>query len=337
MIKKITIIFLLLKAMDLTAAENKTLLNRGFLTGLYERKYSGEKQTLEKFCRKLTEKFKKLRWKGDPCGKVKWKTQGYSRKGHPLIYWVYGTGPKTTLLISGVHPDELTPIPMGFRFANYVLSNPLKINPETDRVIIIPLANPDGFLTRLPTRVNNRGIDINRNFQTADWHKKAISSWIHRRGKSHRHFPGLMPNSEPETLLQTEIIARFQPDKILSIHAPLGFLDYDGPGDRVKKPTTSFIKQAKGYAKEIAKISRNYRVVDYSFYPGSLGNYAGNERHIPTVTLELRTSKPEKAEEYWRLFLPGMLKSIEYPFRRFTKKSAFYNNNQTSTKKTRKW
>ena len=275
-----------------------------------------KKLSIEEFCEKLAAKFKQYRWDKDPCGKVPWQVQGYTQRGRPLLYWVFGSGPKTTLLISGVHPDEMTPIPMGFRFANYILTNPKAVNPKEDRVIVAPLANPDGFLVSRPSRLNGSQIDINRNFPTLDWHAKAIRWWITTKGRNPRHFPGFFPESEKETYLQTYLISTYSPDKILSIHAPLGFLDYDGPGDRIKRPRNHEARLAKGYASEISKTSKNYRIVDYSFYPGSLGNYAGNERNIPTVTLELRTSKPEKVDEYWKLFLPGMLKSIEYPFRR---------------------
>ena len=59
---------------------------------------------------------------------------------------------------------------------------------------------------------------------------------------------------------------------------------------------------------------RNYKIVDFTFYPGSLGNYAGNERGIPTVTLELETTNPEKLAEYWTQFSPGLEQAVKYPF-----------------------
>jgi hypothetical protein len=60
--------------------------------------------------------------------------------------------------------------------------------------------------------------------------------------------------------------------------------------------------------------SKNYKVVDYSFYPGSLGNYAGNERGIPTITLELETINPNKTQEYWDRFSPGLIQAVKFPF-----------------------
>jgi murein peptide amidase A len=57
-------------------------------------------------------------------------------------------------------------------------------------------------------------------------------------------------------------------------------------------------------------------VLDFAFYPGSLGNYAGNERHVPTVTLELSSTNPRFADKYWREFFPGLRAAVKYEFKR---------------------
>ena len=118
----------------------------------------------------------------------------------------------------------------------------------------------------------------------------------------------------------------FHPDKIFSVHAPLGFLDYDGPGDRKPRHLSRSERRARQFVYEVSKKTRNYRVVDYSFYPGSLGNYAGNERNLPTITLELETTRVNMVEQYWLKFLPGFVQSIEYPFRKNDQK---LNDNAT--------
>ena len=40
----------------------------------------------------------------------------------------------------------------------------------------------------------------------------------------------------------------------------------------------------------MSKKASGYKITDYPFFTGSLGNYAGNERQIPTYTLELPNS-----------------------------------------------
>jgi len=269
---------------------------------------------IEHFCSAVEQYFKKYRWQDDPCTDVPWQADYKTRSGHPLIYTVFGDGKEATLVLSAVHADELTPVPIAFRFAKYLRDNPGLYRNKDIKIVVAPLANPDGFLRNTPSRGNANGVDLNRNFLTLDWYENAKPFWQTRRERVAKHFPGYFPNSEIETLFQMKLIDDHSPDKILSVHAPLGFLDYDGPGDRKEVTLTTTERRAKQLVHAIAEKTKNYRVVDYRFYPGSLGNFAGNERHIPTVTLELETTDHLKVEEYWNKFLPGMLQSIHYPF-----------------------
>ena len=268
---------------------------------------------MKNYCNRLNSQFKRFGWTEKPCGDLKWQAKFRSTNGHPLIYQVFGEGPETTLLLSAVHPDEYTPVPMGFRLAKYLEQNK-NILGANKRIVIAPLVNPDGFLRNVPSRTNANGVDPNRNFYTADWYDRSKEFWAKRKKRNPRYFPGYFPNTELETFFQMQLIEEFKPDKILSIHAPLGFLDYDGPGDQKFRTLSDTEKKAKQLAHAVSKKSRNYRVVDYSFYPGSLGNYAGNERNIPTVTLELETTNAKKVDAYWEQFLPGMLRMVDYPF-----------------------
>ncbi len=274
---------------------------------------SQSKALIKTFCQQLDRHFVTFGWENDACGDLPWRADLKTVGGLPLMYLDFGQGEETTLVLSAVHPDELTPVPMGFRFAKYVAAHP-EVYRDNGRVIIAPLVNPDGFLRTRPTRTNANGVDTNRNFFTIDWYARSKLMWQSGRARSLRHFPGYFPNSEIETMFQIKLMELFQPDKVLSVHAPLGFLDYDGPGDR-KPKMTQVEEQAKQLVHSISKKANNYRVVDYSFYPGSLGNYAGNERKVPTVTLELQTTEPRKVDEYWGQFLPGLVQLVQYNFR----------------------
>ncbi len=294
------------------------ILTRGFFA-IKKSEFDPSKKEayLKAFCDKLNIKFAALGWQKDPCSSIPWNVADLTINGNPLIYWSYGESGPVTLLISGVHPDEITPVPMGFKLAAQIKSNSAGLNQSLHRVVIAPLVNPDGFLLTKPSRVNANGVDLNRNFPTHDWYDYAIANWIATKARDQRHFPGYFPNSEIETRFQVQLIEQFAPDKIVSIHAPLGFLDYDGPGDRVKAPSKAMEQRAKHLAVAIAEKANNYRVVDYMFYPGSLGNFAGNEQNIPTITLELKTTEANKVDQYWQQFLPGLIQSIVYPFERF--------------------
>jgi protein MpaA len=272
---------------------------------------------IKSFCEQVAATYQIYKWNPaeEGCGNkgVPWRGLLKSHSGSPLIYAEFGSGQSTTLILGGVHPDELTPIPLVFKFANHLQSKP-ELIPQGSRVIVAPLVNPDGFFRKGATRTNGRGIDVNRNFFTQDWYATAKTWWAERRQKNERHFPGHIPNSEIETLFQIWLIDTFKPDKIISIHAPLGFYDYDGPGDQKPRALTSSEEKAKALVQNMSASSRNYKIVDYSFYPGSLGNYAGNERGIPTVTLELETTNPDKTALYWTQFSPGLEQAVRYPF-----------------------
>lgn len=275
---------------------------------------AAEPAAIKEICAKLSLKFKKYGWEADPCGKLHWRATLRTVKNNPLLFITFGNGEDSTLIMSAVHPDELTPVPMGFRLAKHLTEHP-ELLTKDQQVIIAPLLNPDGFFIDHPTRTNARGVDTNRNFFTLDWYDKSMSWWKTLKMKRLSHFPGHFPNSEVETVFQVRMIDEFQPDKILSIHAPLGFIDYDGPGDQ-KLTLSQPERQAKALAGAISQKSKNYRIVDYSFYPGSLGNFAGNERNIPTITLELATTNAKKVDSYWNQFLPGLLQTISYPFKK---------------------
>lgn len=280
-----------------------------------------EPEAVKDLCSRLGKKFKEFKWEEDPCGKLPWRASLRTVKDNPLLFITFGTGNDSTLILSAVHPDELTPVPMGFRLAKHLSEHPELVAAD-QQVVIAPLVNPDGFLIpKYPSRTNARGVDTNRNFFTLDWYEKSLSWWKTLKRKKLSHFPGHFPNSEVETIFQVRLIDQFQPDKILSVHAPLGFIDYDGPGDQKLLVRNDTEKQAKALAAAISRKSNNYRVVDYSFYPGSLGNFAGNERHIPTITLELATTDARKVNSYWNQFLPGLLQAVSFPFKKTIEKT----------------
>ncbi|HEX7293112.1 MAG TPA: M14 family zinc carboxypeptidase [Solirubrobacterales bacterium] len=79
-------------------------------------------------------------------------------------------------------------------------------DPASD-VYIVPNLNPDGLA--LGTRLNGRGVDLNRNFPVA-W--KSIGR---RGGPQHS---GPRPLSEPETRLATRIVERLRPEVTIWFH-----------------------------------------------------------------------------------------------------------------------
>ena len=179
-------------------------------------------------------------------------------------------------LIGGIHGDELTSVSIVFRWMRWLSDAEAKRH----HWLIVPLANPDGLLARPSRRTNGKGVDLNRNFPTPDWSRDAIAYWQRRTGRDPRRYPGVSSMSEPETKWLTEAIQAFQPDVIVSVHAPYGILDYDGPRQKPRRFGHLTLSQL-------------------GVYPGSLGNFGGIHRNIPVVTIELShaTVMPAIAEQ----------------------------------------
>ena len=192
------------------------------------------------------------------------------------------------LVVGGIHGDELTSISTVFRWLDWI--------GEPDAAIhhwrMIPLANPDGMMARPSTRVNANGVDLNRNFQTPDWAKDALAYWDKRTKRDPRRYPGEKAGSETETLWLQAQVEEFQPDLIISVHAPYNLLDYDGP---VPRPL------------RFGRLT----LIQLGVYPGSMGNYFGVFKQISLVTIELpnATTMPSQKDqqEMWQ----DMLKWIK--------------------------
>lgn len=271
-------------------------------------------KTVSTYCDKIDKRFKKYGWGKSHCDSYKWIHVRDSHLGQPIMWTVFGDEvehrekPKNmTLVLCGVHGDEITPIKFCFDILHHLYHEVATVEGQKklkdNLVAVAPIVSPDSFFKRRPTRTNARGIDPNRNFPTKDWDKKALKLWKTRYRAAKRRFPGYKSNSEQETIFQVNIIARYNPDKIITVHAPLTILDYDGPvvSNHVHDEDGLALK-AEELLNVMSKKANGYRVKNYPFFPGSLGNYAGNERKIPTYTLELPSSDNRNHKKYWKMF-----------------------------------
>ena len=166
---------------------------------------------------------------------------------------------KTILIIGVFHGEE----PQGEYLINKFLKTDL--SNIKNKLLIVPCLNPDGM--KKNQRQNANGVDLNRNFPTKNW---TIS-------ENKEYFGGMSPASEIETKFMINILDNYKIDAILSIHAPFKIVNYDGP--------------AKELAEKVSQIT-NYPV------QADIGNYAGVERNIPTITLEL--PEDESNENLWQ-------------------------------------
>lgn len=270
---------------------------------------AGLTEPVKKFCANLQKKFDEYKWGEARCEDFTWNHVRNSDVGTPLVWTVFGEeksagADNATIVLCGVHGDEITPV----KFC-WDLMRDLKANHQfNDKVVIVaPLVSPDSFLKSKPTRTNGRGVDVNRNFPTADWLKEAHRRWKSSYRSDKRKFPGKKAASEQETVFQMNLILRYKPNKIVSVHSPLTLLDYDGPA-----LTNETGKPAKALLEGMSAKSANYKVQNYPVFPGSLGNWAGTEKKLPTYTLELPNSNPAETDKFWTMFKDAMILAIDH-------------------------
>jgi len=223
-------------------------------------------------------------------------TDAWSVQNQPILLKEYppleSREPRARILVvGGIHGDEYSSVSIVFKWMK-------KLDRYHSGLFhwhIVPLLNPDGLLQRKSVRLNANGVDLNRNFPTPDWYAETRDYWERRTRKDPRRYPGEEALSEPESRWLYEEIRRFKPDAIVSVHAPYGVLDFDGPP---KAPNRM------GY------LHLNL----LGTYPGSLGNCAGVQHRIPVITMELPSAgiMPSAGEisRMWRDMIRWMVRNL---------------------------
>jgi len=220
---------------------------------------------------------------------------GRSVEGRPLTMYVFGRpgdgtigvpaadGP--TFILGGIHGNEPTSAAVCRELVDF-----LRTHPDAwagRRVCVLPEANPDGLTRRL--RANKNLVDLNRNFPAANW-KKRPHGWT---------YGGDAPGSQPETCALIETIERLRPVRIVSVHSmdqPCN--NYDGPAEALARRMAA----VNGYP---VRASIGYPT------PGSLGSWAGVDRRMPVVTLELPAAAP--AARSWAANRDALLAVVNDP------------------------
>lgn len=187
------------------------------------------------------------------------------------------------LVLGAIHGDELSSASVALHWMR-LAQDPMVQMPLPVHWRFVPAVNPDGLLHNPPRRVNANGVDLNRNFPTPNWERDAAIYWEKRVRRDPRRWPGPKALSEPESRFVHAEMQRFKPHLIVSIHAPYGVLDFDGPSVPPSKLGRLYLDQV-------------------GIFPGSLGNYGGVHKGVPVVTVELpnamRTPLDSEMRQMW--------------------------------------
>ena len=228
-------------------------------------------------------------------------SNGRSVKGRPIYLRDIkpGHAQLRVLVIGGIHGDELSASSVALHWIGLAQAAPAQTHWR-----FVPALNPDGLFVRPASRVNANGVDLNRNFPTPNWDREALVYWEGRARKDPRRWPGKRALSEPESKFLHEEMQRFKPHLIVSIHAPYGVLDFDGP---VEPPH------------QLGRL----HLAQVGVFPGSLGNYGGVYKNMPVVTIELPsaglTPRDAEIERMWldlRRWMGETLAQAASPVRR---------------------
>lgn len=210
-----------------------------------------------------------------------WRDVAPASTDHP-------SAPQRVLVVGAIHGDELTAAALALQWV--ALAEQVS-QQQAVHWRFIPVANPDGFLARPATRTNATGVDLNRNFPTPHWEEESAQYWEKRTRRDPRRWPGPSALSEPESQFLHTQIAEFAPHLVVSIHAPYGVLDFDGPQTPPSKLGMLHLNQL-------------------GVFPGSLGNYGGLQQGVPVVTIELhhalRMPQRKEVDGMWHDLLAWM-------------------------------
>lgn len=207
---------------------------------------------------------------------------GFSVENRPVECFDIGEGEDVTVIIAAIHGNEQSGMLIARRLIRYLQEHRHFL--KNRKVVVLPEANPDG--TAGNTRCNARGVDLNRNFLTEN--------------RINNDLFGTSAFSEPETRVIAQILQDYVPDRIISIHTPLGCVDYDGPGGE------ELAGHIAAYcALPLRKLGAR---------PGSLGAYTEEYLNIPIVTLELpEDTRHPDSEWLWFLYGSAVIASVIYP------------------------
>lgn len=189
---------------------------------------------------------------------------GSSQQSRALEIFEPDSSSPTILIMGSIHGDE--------SLSTVLLSEALRSTSQDKlKAAVILAANPDGVL--VGTRCNARGVDLNRNYPTANWVDTPV--YYRNRPDDPQNIalsPGSCGGSEQETQAIMALVKQLKPRLIVSIHGFLACID-----DPDETPV----------ARDLALRTQMDLVPDVGYdTPGSFGSWC-KEQHIPIITYEL--------------------------------------------------
>jgi hypothetical protein len=214
---------------------------------------------------------------------------GFSLAARPIEVYTFGAGEKEYLIVAGIHGGyEWNTIGLANELISHINENP-EVIPSDVTLYIIRNMNPDGEIRAhgVDGRVNNNGVDLNRNFPSENWVKEwdRDGCWIYRPTTG-----GAFGGSEPETRSVMSFISSRQLEALISYHsAALGVFPGGVPWTGPSKRLASALAKATGYP---------YPPIDTGCeYTGTLADWAVENGVGAAVDMELKNHSDTDFEE----------------------------------------
>jgi hypothetical protein len=208
---------------------------------------------------------------------------GFSLAGRPIEAYTFGTGGKQYLIVAGIHGGyEGNTIALANELITYLIDHPEEI-PADVTLYMIRNMNPDAEARSndVDGRVNNNGVDLNRNFPSvnwaADWDRDGCWVYLPTTG-------GAYGGSEPETRTVMSFIGGHNIKAMISYHsAALGIFPGGVPWEEPSKRFAGKLSKVTGYP---------YPPVDTGCkYTGTLADWAVENGVGAAVDMELSDHK----------------------------------------------
>ncbi len=203
-------------------------------------------------------------------------TIGYSKDGRPITAYLFGSGGRIVLYTGSIHGNELSAKRLMLAWIDELELN-ARIIPADKQIIVIPALNPDGVVA--VRRNNSNNVDLNRNFDTADWQKDITSP----TNQPIENGGGTAPMSETETQAIAAFTARLQPRLTMSFHSVAGYAIANQGGDSLSLAAT--YAQMTGYQNMTGSVG----AFDYSI-SGTYDDWIREKLGLPSVLVELASS-----------------------------------------------
>jgi len=204
---------------------------------------------------------------------------GYSLAGRPIDFYTFGNGDRQYLIVAGIHGGyEANTVALANELIKYINEKP-EVIPNDVTLYIIRNMNPDGEArdNSFDGRVNNHGVDLNRNFPSKNWAEEwnRDGCWIYRPTTGGTH-----GGSEPETRAVMNFIASHKITAMISYHsAALGVFPGGVPWEEDSKRLASTMAFVTKYP---------YPPVDTGcVYTGTLADWAVENGVGAAVDMEL--------------------------------------------------